>query len=198
MIAFLKGTIYSKQDGACIVDVSGVGYEVSMPVSELDRLPPTGEPVTLYTWYLGRDDGVQLFGFLSAENRALFKLLLGISGVGPKSALAILSGVSKEELSQVVARQDVQALSRLPGIGRKTAERLLLELKDKLKVEVFAGPVVSSVAGDYGEALEALLARGYPTGQARAALQKVADQAQPAAAGTDRAADIVRRALRHL
>lgn len=199
MIAFLKGTIESKQDGVCIVDVNGVGYEVNMPASELDRLPPAGEPVVLYTWYLGREDGVQLFGFLSADRRRLFKLLLGISGVGPKSALAVLSGLTQDELAQAVSRQDVQLLARLPGIGRKTAERLLLELKDKMKVAAAAPAAGGEAAGEMSEALEALLALGYPANQARTALQKAAEQSPaPPAAGTDRAAEWVRRALKNL
>jgi holliday junction DNA helicase RuvA len=198
MIAFLKGTLEAKQDGVCLVDVNGVGYEVNMPASELDRLPPVGEPVTLFTWYLGREDGVQLFGFLTAESRRLFKLLLGISGIGPKSALAILSGLSRDDLARVVAQQDVQTLCRLPGIGRKTAERLLLELKDKLKITLVEPAAGAAPSGELGEALEALLALGYPVSQARAALQKATEQAAAPPGGADRAAEWVRLALRHL
>lgn len=197
MIASLKGILGAKQEGSCIVDVNGVGYEAHMPGSELDRLPPVGQAVTLYTWTITREDGMQLFGFLSPENRRLFKLLLGVNGVGPRSALAVLSGFSSEELAQAVARQDVQALVRLPGIGRKTAERLLLELKDKFKTPDAAPLTAPEAGGDLASALEALLALGYPAPQARAALQKVADAAAPAA-GADRAAELVRLALRQM
>lgn len=200
MIAFIKGTLAAKHDGGCLVDVNGVGYEIVMPAADLGRLPAAGEPVFLHTWYLGREDGVTLFGFLAAESRRLFQMLLSISGIGPKAALAILSGFSLDELARAVSRQDVQALCRLPGIGRKTAERLLLELKDKLKVpaaDLPGGP--AAPAGEMAEALEALLALGYPVGQARTALQKAAELTPtPPAAGTDRAAEWVRRALRHL
>lgn len=199
MIAFLKGILVSKSDGACVVDVNGVGYEVNLPLSDWERLPSPGEPVTLYTWYLGREDGVQLYGFSTPEGRQLFKLLLGVSGIGPKSALAILAGLSKSDLEQAVARQDVQALTRLPGIGRKTAERLLLELKDKLKGALPAHTARGSAAsGDYALALEALLALGYPVSQARQALQKVADLGPASRPGQDHVADIVKEALRQL
>jgi Holliday junction DNA helicase RuvA len=198
MIASLKGILEAKQDGSCVVDVNGVGYEVYMPGSELDRLPGAGQAVTLYTWEVAREDGTQLYGFLSPEGRRLFKLLLGISGVGPKSALAVLSGLSQSDLALAVARRDVDALVRLPGIGRKTAERLLLELKDKFKLPAAEALPPAEVGGDLAEALEALLALGYPASQARTALQKVQDAAAGPTPGTDRAAELVRLALRQL
>ncbi len=197
MIAFLTGVIHSKSEATCFLDVQGVGYEVTLPASEWDRLPAVGETLTLYTWYLGREDGVQLFGFLSWETRQLFKLLLGVNGVGPKAALAVLSGLTKPALEQAVVHQDVAALSRLPGIGRKTAERLLLELKDKLKTPS-VGPSSDSVGQheETAQALEGLLALGYSALQARAALQKALDDpgVEP---GPDRVAQLIRRALKH-
>jgi len=114
MIAFLSGVVHSKSETACFVDVQGVGYELTMPLSEWERLPGIGEPVFLYTLYLGREDGVLLFGFLSWESRQLFKLLLGVNGVGPKAALSVLSGLPKNQLEKAVAHQDVAAFSRLP------------------------------------------------------------------------------------
>ena len=197
MIAFLSGIVHSKMETSCFVDVQGVGYEVILPLSEWERLPAAGEPVLIYTFYLGREDGVQLFGFLSWESRQLFKLLLGVNGVGPKSALAVLSGLPKAELEKAVARQDVQAFSRLPGIGRKTAERLLLELKDKLKTPV-TGPR-PAVAGqeESGLALEALQSLGYSALQARTALQKALEEPGQGA-GPDRVANLVRQALKHV
>lgn len=198
MIASLKGLLESKTESACVVDVQGVGYEVWLPTSAMDLLPPLGEPITLHTWYLGREDGVQLYGFLKASDRALFRLLLGVSGVGPKSALAVLSGLSQAQLETVVARQDAEALSRLPGIGRKTAERLLLELKSKLKTPAGGLPPVEKDREEYGEALEALLALGYSALQARLALQKIQGQDLPEGQPGLRVAEIVRRALKHL
>jgi len=200
MIAFLKGILEARQESVCLVDVNGVGYEVHMPATDLDRLPAPGQPVVIHTWYHSREDGVQLFGFLDSADRALFKILLGISGVGPKSALAVLSGLSPADLEEAVARQDVDRLQRLPGIGRKTAERLLLELKDKMKVTaVFPVKSKSGEREEYGDALEALASLGYSHLQARQALQKIAEQEMPPrVAGQDRVAELVRLALRHL
>jgi Holliday junction DNA helicase RuvA len=194
MIAFLKGLLEAKQDTGCTVDVNGVGYEVLMPASDLERLPSQGEPVVIHTWYVVREDSAQLFGFLQSEDRALFKILLSISGIGPKSALAVLSGLTQSE-------QDVDRLQRLPGIGRKTAERLLLELKDKIKISVLLPRQAGAGGGreDYGEAMEALSSLGYTQFQARTALQKVLDQDLPAREpGKDRVAELVKRALKHL
>ncbi len=200
MIAFLKGILESKQDSGCLVDVNGVGYEVSMPNSDVERLPTPGEAVTVHTCLLHRDDGDQLFGFLKASDRRLFKLLLSVAKVGPKSALAVLSGLSQDQLETVVAQQDVAALALIPGIGRKTAERLLLELKDKLKTVVTVSAVLRGPDQEsFAETLEALAALGYSRSQARLAMQKVVDEALPAQkTGQDRVAEIVRQALRYL
>lgn len=200
MIAFVKGILESVADHGCLVDVNGVGYEVQMPLSQIGRLPAPGEPVTLYTWHLQREDGVQLFGFLAPEDRGLFKLLLGVTAVGPKSALAVLSALTLAQLEEVVARQDAATLSRIPGIGRKTSERLLLELKDKLKTATRSLPPLPAAEQEtLAEALEALASLGYSRTQARQALQKVASEALPAGASTEaRLAEWVRRALRFL
>jgi Holliday junction DNA helicase RuvA len=197
MIAFLSGIVHSKMETSCFVDVQGVGYEVILPFAEWERLPAVGEPVLVHTFYLGREDGVQLFGFLSWESRQLFKLLLGVNGVGPKAALAVLSGLSKAELEKAVSRQDVQAFSRLPGIGRKTAERLLLELKDKLKTPVVGPGPAAAGQEESGLALEALQSLGYSALQARTALQKALEEPGQGA-GTDRVANLVRQALKHV
>jgi Holliday junction DNA helicase RuvA len=200
MIAFLKGILEAKQQSACILDVNGVGYEINMPASDLDRLPTAGEPITIYTWHVQREDGQQLYGFLKLSDRKLFKLLLGVANVGPKSALAVLSGLTQTQLEQAVAQQDIDVMARIPGIGRKTAGRLLLELKDKLeKTIVAAKPYPSDQRDALGEALEALQTLGYTGTQARAALQKVIDQdLPPKIEGQDRVAEFVRRALKHL
>jgi len=200
MIAFLKGILDSKFENSCIIDVNGIGYEVNMPTSDLERLPAVGEPVTIYTWHIQREDGQQLYGFLHPSDRKLFKLLLGVANVGPKSALAVLSGLTQSQLEQAVSQQDTAMLARVPGIGRKTAERLLLELKDKLeKVSTSPISIKGSERESLGDALEALVTLGYPSTQARAALQKVIDQdLPPLQAGRDRVAEFVRRALQHL
>jgi holliday junction DNA helicase RuvA len=200
MIAFVKGILESITDRGCLVDVNGVGYEVHMPASQVGRLPAPGEPVTLYTWHLQREDGVQLFGFLAPEDRSLFKLLLGVTAVGPKSALAVLSALTLAQLEDVVVRQDAAALSRIPGIGRKTSERLLLELKDKLKATtVSLAPLPAAEQETLAEALEALASLGYSRTQGRQALQKVAAEALPVGQTIEaRLAEWVRRALRFL
>lgn len=200
MIAFLKGILDSKTENTCLVDVNGVGYEVYMPASDMERLPPLGEPVTIHTWHVQREDAQQLYGFNNASDRKLFKLLLGVASVGPKSALAVLSGLKQEEIEQAVRQQDANRFAKIPGIGRKTAERLLLELKDKMKSVGTDLPKVPGAEGEaMGEALEALLTLGYSSTQARAALQKVVDQdLLPLKSDQDRVAEIVRRALKRL
>ncbi|MBN1596608.1 Holliday junction branch migration protein RuvA [candidate division FCPU426 bacterium] len=201
MIAFLKGIVENKNENTCLLDVNGVGYEVSMPTPDIQRLPGAGQPATIYTWHVQREDGQQLYGFLQASDRRLFKTLLGVANVGPKSALAVLSGMTQAQLEEAVAKQDIAAFSGIPGIGRKTAERLLLELKDKLE-KVHAAPLLAAKMAErdaLGEALEALLTLGYSSLQARAALQKVVDQElPPAAEDQDRVAEFVRRALKVL
>lgn len=200
MIAFLKGLLAERQGQTVIIDVNGIGYEVQMPSSDLDRLPPMGEAVTIYTWHLKREDSELLYGFLQQEDRVLFKVLIGVSGVGPKAGLAVISGLSKDELEKVVAEQNAAILAKLPGIGKKTAERLLLELKDKLNLKKGLPTGLKQETRDaYGEAMEALSALGYPLIQARAALQKVVDEQLPSQVpGQDRVAEMVRRALKHL
>ncbi len=200
MIAFLKGILAQRQGQTGIVDVNGVGYEVHMPGSDLDRLPPLGEAITVFTWHVKREDSELLYGFLDEEDRFLFKILIGVSGVGPKSALAVLSGLNKAQLERAVVEQDVAMLSKLPGIGKKTAERLLLELKDKFKLDK-GMPIglKQDVRDDFGEAMEGLAALGYSLSQARLALQKVVDQElPPIRAGQDRVAEMIRLALKQL
>ena len=200
MIARLKGILEEKSNSTCIVDVNGVGYEVNMPTSDLDRLPKENEPLVIYTWYLQREDRVQLYGFLAAEDRNIFKMLLGVNGIGPKAALAVLSGFTKSKLEEVIMQQNITSLSRLPGIGKKTAERLLLELKDKIKMPEFAPPEVNNQnREDYQEATSALMALGYSMTQARNVLQKVLMQVQgDDEIIKDKVAYLVKQALKYL
>jgi Holliday junction DNA helicase RuvA len=201
MIAFLKGTIEAKHLAGCLLDVAGVGYEVLMPKPDLERLSALGANVTLHTWHVTREDGEYLFGFLDPEDRQLFKLLLNVSGVGPKVALAVLSGLNRQELEQAVAAQDSQALSRVPGIGKKTAERLLLELKDKLSIRESDGSRsgLASVSPDMSDALEALQQLGYPLMQAKSALVKAGNAtAGQSGKGSERVASLIREALKYL
>ena len=169
MIGRLTGTLAAKAPPQLLVDAGGVGYEVDVPMSTFYNLPALGERITLLTHFVVREDAQQLFGFLSSQERATFRLLIKISGVGPRTALAILSGLSVAELAHAVAAQQPGRLVKVPGIGNKTAERLLLELKGKLGPDL-AVPA-SLVNDNQGDILQALVALGYSERDAAAALK---------------------------
>jgi Holliday junction DNA helicase RuvA len=169
MIGRLTGRLAAKQPPQVLVDVAGVAYEVDVPMSTFYNLPASGEPVTLFTHLIVREDAHTLYGFATLEERAAFRQLIRISGVGARTALAVLSGLSVSDLAQAVAMQEAGRLTRIPGIGKKTAERLLLELKGKL-AEVQA-PAGAEKANDV---LNALLALGYSEKEALAAVKGLA------------------------
>jgi Holliday junction DNA helicase RuvA len=169
MIGRLTGILVEKSPPQVLVDAGGVGYEVDVPMSTFYQLPAVGDRVVLLTHFVVREDAQQLFGFLSHEERATFRLLVKISGVGPRTALAILSGLSVAELAQAVTMQEGGRLVKVPGIGKKTAERLLLELKGKLGPDL-ARP--ASVASDtQADIVQALVSLGYSEREAAAALK---------------------------
>lgn len=171
MIGRLSGMLLEKRPPLVLIDVQGVGYEVDVPMSSFYNLPAVGERVTLLTHFVVREDAQLLYGFLTAKERDAFRVLIRITGVGPKMALSLLSGLSVDELAQAVALQESGRLTRVPGIGKKTAERLLLELKGKI---ADALPVVaSSPAGVAHDALNALLALGYSDKEALPALKQL-------------------------
>jgi Holliday junction DNA helicase RuvA len=157
----LCGKLLEKHPPQILLDVQGVGYEVDVPMSTYYNLPALGESVTLHTQLIVREDAHLLYGFASDEERQTFRRLLKITGVGAKLALTILSGMNVNELAQAVVAQDVGRLTKIPGIGKKTAERLLLELKDKLEGITVSGMPLSSVAAGSSDILNALLALGY-------------------------------------
>ena len=170
MIGRLTGVIAEKTPPLVLIDVNGVAYEVDVPMSSFYNLPNLGERVTLLTHFIVREDAQILFGFLTTEERATFRQLIKISGVGPRTALAILSGLSVAELAQAVSLQEAGRLVKIPGIGKKTAERLLLELKGKLGAELTASP--ASVESDaQADVLQALIALGYSEKEAALALK---------------------------
>ena len=169
MIGRLTGTLAAKAPPQVLVDVGGVGYEVDVPMSSFYNLPATGERVTLLTHFVVREDAQVLFGFLTHDERTTFRLLVKISGVGPRTALAILSGLSVNELAQAISLQESGRLVKVPGIGKKTAERLLLELKGKLGDAVAAPASVATSA--QADILQALLALGYSDREAAATLK---------------------------
>jgi Holliday junction DNA helicase RuvA len=172
MIGRLTGILAEKQPPQVLLDVGGVGYELDVPMSSFYNLPALGERVTLVTHFVVREDAQQLFGFLSQKERAAFRELIRISGVGPKLALSVLSGLSVDELAQAVATQESGRLVKIPGIGKKTAERLLLELKGKL-ADAPPSTGAPAAAGIATDALHALLALGYAEKEALPALKQL-------------------------
>lgn len=169
MIGRIHGKIIEKQPPQLLIDVQGVGYEVDAPMSTFYQLPNMGELVTLHTHMVVREDAQLLYGFASLGERKLFRTLIKINGVGAKMALTILSGMNADEFVACVQDNDAAALVRLPGVGKKTAERLIVELRDKLKDELPAGSTIShdqlagsvSASSATGDAVSALIALGY-------------------------------------
>ncbi len=173
MIGRLTGTLLEKMPPQVLLDVGGVGYEIDVPMSSFYNLPAVGERVTLVTHFVVREDAQQLYGFLSLKERVAFRELIRISGVGPKLALSVLSGMSADELAQCIVMQDAALLTRVPGIGKKTAERLLLELKGRLADALPQVGGVSVSAGVTHDALGALLALGYSDKEALPTLKQL-------------------------
>ena len=171
MIGRLTGTLAEKNPPQIVLDVHGVGYELDVPMSTFYNLPAAGDQVTLLTHFAVREDGHYLYGFLTAAERFAFRQLLKISGIGARTALSVLSGLSVGDLAAAVARQEVGRLLKVPGIGKKTAERLLLELKGKLaETTSVALPAASDASHDI---LNALLALGYNDREAAAAMKQL-------------------------
>jgi Holliday junction DNA helicase RuvA len=175
MIGRLSGTLLEKSPPQILVDVNGLGYDVEVPMSTFYNLPNLGERLSLHTHLAVREDGHFLYGFASEDERSTFRLLLKISGIGARTALAVLSGMSVAEFASAVTLQEAGRLTRIPGIGKKTAERLLLELKDKLAKTL---PAVSSTValapqGAQTDIAHALLALGYNEKEALAALKQL-------------------------
>ena len=163
MIAFLDGTVAGKTPASAYINVGGVGFEVGMSSTGLSKLPAKGERVQVFTYLQVRDDAMALFGFLSLEEKALFEKLITVSGVGPKVALAALSCYSPDQLAELIAAQDVAAVQHIPGIGKKTASRIILELKGSLDQGIeglFADKAAASGTA-MGGAREALLSMGF-------------------------------------
>jgi holliday junction DNA helicase RuvA len=171
MIGRLNGTLADKNPPQVLVDCHGVGYEVDVPMSTFYNLPGVGDPVMLLTHFVVREDAQVLFGFGSATEREAFRQLIKISGVGPRTALSVLSGMSVADIAQAVTAQDATRLVKVPGIGKKTAERLLLELKGKIGADLGAAAGAGPVSDTQGDILQALVALGYSDKEAQAALK---------------------------
>jgi holliday junction DNA helicase RuvA len=173
MIGRIQGTLIRITAPKLLIDCNGLGYEVDVPMSTLYQLPPIGQKLTLLTHFHVREDQQQLFGFATDAERDAFRSLIKISGVGARTALAVLSGMSVNELVQAIAIQEPGALTRIPGIGKKTAERLLLELKGKLAPEVGIDQSQPTKTDTSSEIIQALLALGYSDKEARLAVRQI-------------------------
>lgn len=175
MIGRLSGTLLEKNPPQILLDVQGVAYEVDVPMSTFYNLPLTGESVTLFTHMVVREDAHLLFGFATEAERRAFRHLNKVNGIGARTALSVLSGLSVVELAQAITLQEAGRLTRIPGIGRKTAERILLELKDKLGADLTSAIGVHRVPPASADVLNALLALGYSDKEAVAAVNKLPD-----------------------
>lgn len=195
MIGRLHGVLRHKEPPTLLVDVGGVGYELDAPMTTFYELPPVGEQITLYTHLVVRQDAHLLYGFARETQRRLFRGLLKVNGVGPRVALAVLSGLSDEEFTRCVAQADIARLTKVPGIGRKTAERLVIELRDKLPQDAPWPAIHATVDGPttpadpVNEAVSALVSLGYKPNEASRAVRGVSTQGASAE-------EIIRQALK--
>ena len=176
MIAFLKGRLAAKTESAVVIDVGGVGYAVGMSAHSLSSMPAVGEAVQIYTYLLVREDALTLYGFANMAEKALFERLISVSGVGPKVALAALSSYTTEALSNAIIASDTTAVSRIPGIGKKTAQRIILELKGSIDASASGQADLFASSGNQAAALvasaqEALLSMGFTSAEAQLALK---------------------------
>jgi Holliday junction DNA helicase RuvA len=190
VIGRLTGILAHKLPPQVLLDVQGVGYEVDVPMSTFFQLPGIGEKVTLHTHLVVREDAHQLYGFATEAERSTFRQLVKIAGIGARTALSVLSGLTVADLAEAVTLQETARLTRIPGIGKKTAERLLLELKDKLGTELVTGSTTTRPQAASSDVLHALLALGYNEREALAAIKTVPDDSS--------VSDGIKQALRAL
>ncbi len=182
MISYVRGELVAIEDDKVILDVNGVGFGIYMPAQSMTLLPTIGEEVRLHTYMNVREDAMQLFGFLTRDDLNVFKLVIGVSGIGPKGGLNILSQLSPDDLRFAVMANDAKTIAATPGIGKKTAEKLIIELKDKLSIEDVLNKTVEQDAMTHvtnasneiqAEAVQALVALGYGSTEAMKAVKKV-------------------------
>ncbi|MDR3756138.1 MULTISPECIES: Holliday junction branch migration protein RuvA [Enterocloster] len=205
MISYIKGPLTAIEEDVIVVEAGGVGMGIHVPLSVLDRLPGIGREVTVYTYFQVREDAMSLYGFLNRQDREMFRQLIGVNGVGPKAALGILSTMTPDDLRMAIVTGDAKAISRAPGIGPKTAQRLILDLKDKVSMEEVLGNLAlpsdggtSAALGTIGmgeaakEAVQALVALGYSNMEANKAVKQVE------VTETMTAEDVLKASLRYL
>lgn len=201
MIGFLRGTLLEKQPPHVLLDVNGVGYELEVPMTTLYQLPAVGEPLQLHTHLVVREDAQLLYGFYAKRDRTMFRELIRLNGVGPKLALALMSGMSVDELIQCVQAEDTKRLMKVPGVGKKTADRLLVELKDRVKnwegsaaagqtsMEPAGLSTVTDAQSSEREAVEALIGLGFKPAEASRAVSAVQEEGLSSE-------ELIRRALK--
>ena len=198
MYAFIEGEVCEKLNGCLVLIAAGVGWQLNCSNATLQAAPPVGEKMRCYTYLSVREDAMELFGFATREEKEMFTQLTGVSGIGPKTALGVLGAMPLRDLNLAILLGDVNALSRAPGIGKKTAQRITLELKDKISQADVSYDASSSAAGGavpvpggsaVSEAIEALVALGYSSTEARGAISQIKDQ-------TDQPEELIRLALR--
>lgn len=196
MIVQLTGTLVGKEPDRCVIDVGGVGYGVRLSLTTFGRLPEVGEEARLQIHTHVREDQLDLYGFADGEEKGLFQKLIAISGVGPRMALAILSGLPSDELVAAIGGGNRERLTRIPGVGKKTAERIIIELKDRLAAAPQRGPLATAIAAGTDsrveEALSALTNLGYQRAAAESALARINDPAERPLE------ELIRSALREL
>jgi len=194
MISRLTGLLAAKRAPQILIDCNGVGYEADVSMTTFYQLPEVGQQVAVWTHLLVKDDSHSLVGFIAEAERRLFRQLIRINGVGPKMALAILSGIDERQFALCIANSDVAMLTRLPGVGKKTAERLIIEMRDKIDdliLDLPGEPLVAGTQGAVSEAVEALQALGYKPGDA----EKMISSAQQQGDGQATAAQLIKAAL---
>jgi len=194
MIGRIHGILLQKEPPAMLVDVGGIGYELEAPMTTFYDLPSTGSEVTLYTHLVVREDAHLLFGFSRASQRSLFRSLLKVNGIGPRVALAILSGMNENEFALCVSSEDIARITKVPGIGKKTAERLIVEMRDKVEagdVDLRSGSSAALPTDPASEAVSALMALGYKGNEASRLVRNVSGDNLTTE-------DIIRQALRNI
>ena len=179
MIGYLKGTLIEKKPSSVLMDVNGVGYLVTIPVSTFYDLPEEGTPLSLYIHTHVREDILALYGFRTTREKVLFEKLIGVSGIGPKMAIAFLSGMSVDELIPAIQRQDILKLTTIPGVGRKTAERVALELREQISALLSEAAQAAQAKPMQEDLISALVNLGYHRSQAERAVKKVLEDAKP-------------------
>lgn len=180
MISFIKGELVSVKEDKIIVEAGGIGYNIFVPTSLLPNLPQTGSEVKIYTYLNVREDAMNLFGFLNEDDLDMYKMLLGVNGVGPKAALGVLSNISANDLRIAIVSEDAKTIAKAPGLGNKTAQKIILELKSKINLEATLGNIESDASipasindDDRNEAVQALTALGYSASESMKAVRKV-------------------------